>query len=304
MHASFRRSLLLAGITLACGRLAAANDKRATPGPQDKPLAALYAKLIDLEFRMAGRLGVAAIDTANGQAIRYRAGQRFPFCSTFKLMLVAAILKESMSRPQFMKEHIAYSERDLLSYAPVTRQNLHQGMRVFDLCAATLQYSDNTAANLLIGLLGGVAAVTGFARVLGDKAFRLDRWEPELNAALPGDPRDTTTPWAMAGSVQKIVLGDALGAAQRTQMVEWLRGNTTGDASIRAGVPADWRVGDKTGSGAYGTSNDVAVLWPPAAPPVVLTIFFTTPRQDAEPRRDVLAAATRMVIDHLVRDRA
>ncbi len=172
-------------------------------------------------------------------------------------------------------------------------------MSIAQLCAATVQYSDNTAANLLIKGLGGLEAVNRFTQGIGDPAFRLDRREPDLNSAIPGDLRDTTTPAAMAASVKKIVLGEVLGASQREQLIVWLKGNTTGDASIRAGAPAGWIVGDKTGAGDYGTTNDVAVLWPPKGAPVVLAVYFTQPQQDAESRRDVLAAATRLVMAHL-----
>ncbi|RYY77709.1 MAG: class A beta-lactamase, partial [Comamonadaceae bacterium] len=184
---------------------------------------------------------------------------------------------------------------DLVSYSPVTQKHAGDGMTVAGLCAAALQYSDNTAGNLLIRLLGGIDAVTAYARGIGDSAFRLDRWETELNTAIPGDPRDTTTPAAMATSVQRLALGDALGAPQRAQFVAWLRGNTTGATRIRAGVPADWELGDKTGTGDYGTTNDVAVLWPPGRPPLVMAIYFAQPASDAAARNDVLASAARIV---------
>jgi beta-lactamase class A len=148
-------------------------------------------------------------------------------------------------------------------------------MTVAALCAATLQYSDNAAANLLLKVLGGPAAVTAFARSIGDATFRLDRWEPELNSALPGDPRDTSTPSAMARSLRALLVDDALPPAQRTQLRDWLLGNTTGDKRIRAGVPAGWRVADKTGTGARGTVNDIGALWPPERQPVLLALFYT-----------------------------
>ncbi|RON08472.1 class A beta-lactamase [Pseudomonas brassicacearum] len=292
-----RRSLLKAGLTLPLITLV--GPAWASASSPDKSLAELYKQLAELESSAKGRLGVALINTANGHDIQYRGGERFPFCSTFKLMLAAAVLHKSMAEPGVLDKHIAYGEADLLSYAPIAKQNLKQGMSVAQLCAATLQYSDNTAANLLIKELGGVAAVNQFAKSLGDPAFRLDRKEPELNTAIPDDPRDTTTPAAMAASVQKVVLGDALATAQREQLAIWLKGNTTGDASIRAGTPTGWVVGDKTGSGDYGTTNDVAVLWPQTGAPVVLAVYFTQLQKDAEARRDVLASATRLVMAHL-----
>ncbi|MDN8127273.1 class A beta-lactamase, partial [Burkholderia multivorans] len=158
------------------------------------------------------------------------------------------------------------------------------------------QYSDNTAANELMKLIGGPAAVTAYARSIGDDTFRLDRWETELNTALPGDLRDTTTPAAMAASLRVLVLGDALPAAQRAQLIEWLRGNKVGDKRIRAGVPTGWRVGDKTGTGDYGTTNDAGVLWPPSRAPIVLAVYYTQTRADAKAKDDVIATATRIAI--------
>ncbi|QHB32632.1 class A beta-lactamase BlaA [Yersinia canariae] len=291
-HSSLRRSLLLAGITLPLAHFALPAWAGAVSATLDKQLA-------ELERGANGRLGIAMINTANGTKIQYRGTQRFPFCSTFKFMLAAAVLGKSQSQPNLLDKHINYHESDLLSYAPITRKNLAHGMTVAQLCAATVQYSDNTAANLLIKELGGVEAVNQFARSIGDQMFRLDRWEPDLNTAVPNDPRDTTTPAAMAMSMNKLVLGDALLPAQRNQLAVWLKGNTTGDATIRAGAPKDWVVGDKTGSGDYGTTNDIAVLWPTQGAPVVLVVYFTQREKDAKPRHDVLASATKIMLSQL-----
>ncbi|HHH1777080.1 TPA: class A beta-lactamase BlaA [Yersinia enterocolitica] len=291
-HSSLRRSLLLAGITLPLVNFALPAWANALPASVDKQLA-------ELERNANGRLGVAMINTGNGTKILYRAAQRFPFCSTFKFMLAAAVLDQSQSQPNLLNKHINYHESDLLSYAPITRKNLAHGMTVSELCAATIQYSDNTAANFLIKELGGLAAVNQFARSIGDQMFRLDRWEPDLNTARPNDPRDTTTPAAMAASMNKLVLGDALRPAQRSQLAVWLKGNTTGDATIRAGAPTDWIVGDKTGSGDYGTTNDIAVLWPTKGAPIVLVVYFTQREKDAKPRRDVLASVTKIILSQI-----
>ncbi len=243
-----------------------------------------------------GRIGVSAVNTANDVWIHYRAEERFPVTSTFKVIAVAAILKLSVKDANLLQQIIKYAESDLVSWSPVTEKNVSEGMSIAALCAATIQYSDNTAANLLMKVLGGPEAVTQFARSIGDDTFRLDRWETELNSAIPEDLRDTTTPKAMARSLRQLVLGDVLPEAQRTQLQNWLKGNTTGDASIRASVPKDWTVADKTGGGAYGTTNDIAVLWPPKGAPIVVAIYFTHNTQDAPSRKDVIAAATALLI--------
>jgi beta-lactamase class A len=263
------------------------------------PLVLAEARLLELAAGSGGQLGVAALDTGSGRVIRHRADTRFPCCSTFKVLLAGAVLKRHAAEPGLLQQRIRYTRGDLVSYSPVSDKHVDSGMSVGELCAAALQYSDNTAANLLMRRLGGPQAVTDFARSLGDKDFRLDRWETELNTAMPGDPRDTTTPAAMAASLRALALGDALPPAQRSQLQAWLRGNTTGGKRIRAGVPADWAVGDKTGSGDYGTTNDVAVLWPPGRAPIVLALYFTQPRQDAAWRDDILAEAARLVAQGL-----
>ena len=259
-----------------------------------------HDRLADLEKTVAGgRLGVAALNTATGAVLRHRADERFAFCSTFKILAASAVLRRSVTERGLLERRLAYTERDLIANSPITRQHAGEGMTVAALCAAALQYSDNTADNLILGLLGGPPAVTAFARSIGDRAFRLDRWETALNDAVPGDPRDTTTPAAMMQDVQRLALGPALAPPQRDQLVAWLRGNTTGAKRIRAGVPADWLVADKTGTGDYGTSNDLGVVWPPGRRPLVLVVYFTQGEKNAAPRDDVIAAATKITIDAL-----
>lgn len=255
-----------------------------------------HAQFAQLENAFDGRIGVFALDTNNGAHFAYRAAERFPMNSTFKAILAGAILERSARTPGLLRQRIDYGTQDLVTYSPVAQRHLATGMTVAEACAGAVQYSDNTCANLLMKLLGGPAAVTAFARTIGDREFRLDRWETELNTAIPGDARDTTTPEAMARSLQRLVLGDALPEAQRMQLRDRLLGNTTGAERIRAGVPADWQVGDKTGSGDYGSAHDIAVLWPPRRAPVVLAVYTTRRDKNAKARSDVVAAAARIAI--------
>ncbi|MDC9603825.1 class A beta-lactamase [Xenorhabdus griffiniae] len=250
-----------------------------------------------LEKNANGRLGVVLIDTTDHSTITYRANERFPLCSTSKLMAVSAILQKSEKNAHLLNQQVYYQQADLVEYSPITEKHLKEGMTLGELSAATLQYSDNTAMNLLLNQLNGPNEVTRFARTIGDNSFRLDRYEPELNAAIPGDERDTSTPQSMAKSLYNLVLGDALAITQREQLAEWIKGNTTGGASIQAGVPKDWIVGDKTGRCDYGTTNDIAVIWPvPNRAPLVLVTYFTQPdNKEASARPDVLAAAARIV---------
>jgi beta-lactamase class A len=249
-------------------------------------------QLAALENSSGGRLGVALINTADNSRIVYRGDERFALCSTSKVMAVAALLKQS---PDLLNQLVPIRPGDLVNYNPVTAKQVGHAMTLAQLSAAALQYSDNAAMNKILEHLGGPAKVTAFARSIGDTSFRLDRNEPSLNTAIPGDARDTTTPLAMAQSLQRLVLGNALAEPQRTQLQLWMKGNTTGAASIRAGLPPDWIVGDKTGSGDYGSTNDIAIIWPPNHAPLILAIYFTQAQQDAQSRRDVLAAAARIV---------
>lgn len=261
--------------------------------------ATIKQKLAELEKSTGGRLGVALINTADNSQIVYRGAERFPMCSTSKVMAASAILKQSETKKDLLNQRVEIKKSDLVNYNPIAEKHLDTGMTLGELSAAALQYSDNTAMNKLIAELGGPAGVTKFARSIGDSTFRLDRTEPTLNTAIPGDKRDTTSPLAMAKSLQNLALGKALGEPQRAQLVEWLKGNTTGAESIRAGLPATWVVGDKTGSGDYGTTNDIAVIWPENHAPLVLVTYFTQPHQDAKARKDVLAAAAKIVTEGL-----
>jgi beta-lactamase class A len=276
-----RRSLLLAALAAPVAGCALA-------APRDADFIREIAKI---ETASGGRLGVAAFDTGRQLQLAYRGDERFPMASTFKVLAAASILARE---PGVLATRIRYTPADLVPYAPVTELHLADGMTNAELCAAAVQVSDNTAANLLMRQVGGPAGVTAFARSLGDDTFRLDRWEPDLNSAIPGDPRDTTTPLAMMRTLRKLALGDALAPPARKLLVDWMLTSTTGAEKIRAGVPHDWKVADKTGSGDHGTTNTVAVMWPPAKEraPIVIAVYFT---QSPKLRNDVVAAAARAV---------
>lgn len=245
----------------------------------------LQQELSKLEHSLDATIGLWARDTGSGRILKYRPEERFALCSTFKVVLVAAVLAKSADETALLDRRITFREDQLVIYSPVTQKHIGSGMTVSELCAATLQYSDNTAANLLLEQVGGPAGLTTFARNMGDPVFRLDRNEPELNTALPNDVRDTTSPLAMGVTLQKILLGNQLPVEAKRQLQDWLKGNTTGDKRIRAGVPQGWVVGDKTGSGDYGVANDVAIIWPPGKAPWIVVIY-TKRREKNSPWRD------------------
>ncbi len=256
---------------------------------------ATAARLAELERAHGGRLGVAMLDTGSGEHAAYRGNERFLMCSTFKVLAVAAVLARVDQRKEQLDRRIVVGKDDLLSYAPVTRQHVGAlGMTVSELCQAAITVSDNTAANLLLASLGGPAELTAFMRALGDPVTRLDRFEPDLNIGRPGDVRDTTTPSAMLGSLKKLLLGEALSADSRALLTQWMRNCSTGKTKIRAGVPSNWQVGDKTGSGAQGESNDIAILWPPQRKPLLVAAYYVGSGIDRATSDVVLAEVGRI----------
>lgn len=261
-------------------------------------------RLRAIESHSGGRLGVYVVDTGDGRTLANRPRERFPMCSTFKVLLVGAVLRRVDAGTEHLDRRVAYGPNVLLAYAPVTRANVRHGfMTVRALCAAAIEVSDNTAANLLLATVGGPAGVTAFARSLGDTATRLDRTEPTLNGAIPGDPRDTTTPQAMADDLRAMLLGPALSQAPRTALTGWLAACGTGRTALRAGLPGTWQAGDKTGAGGPGnatgdsnTRNDVAILRPPRRRPILVTAYLTSSKLSAAGSNAALAAVARTVV--------
>lgn len=253
-----------------------AAERRSEPSPDRFSDRVIQQQLADLERRYGGRLGVSILDTASQRLISHRGDERFALCSTFKCLAAAHVLARVDRKQEDLSRRIVYSTEQLVPYSPTTELHVGgQGLSVGSLCEAAMTLSDNTAANLMLDSMGGPEGLTAWLRSIGDTQTRLDRREPELNENRPGDPRDTTTPVAMLQTLKTLVLGEKLTLASRDQLTAWLVNNQTGDKKLRAGVPARWRVGDKTGSGANNASNDVAVIWPGERPPVLVTVYYT-----------------------------
>ena len=300
-----RRSVLgaaaagLAVLAAGCSTTAPPSTLTKAP-PSTDPVLAAADDLAGLEQRFAGRLGVCVVDTGSGAQVSHRPDERFLLCSTGKVLTVSAVQRLAATQPGLLDRLLRYDASAVLEYAPVTSQHVRDGMTVAQLCDAAITVSDNTAANLLVALLGGPPAVTAFARSLGDGVTRVDRIEPELNVTSPGDERDTSTPAQMAADLRSLLLGTSLPAAGRDRLTNWMHSNTTGAKGIRAGVPANWTVGDKTGSGAQGERNDVAVAWPPGRAPVIISIY-TAPEDPASPgNQTVIAEAARIATSALI----
>lgn len=259
-------------------------------------------RIQSIEQRTNARIGVAALDTGSGKRLDYRSEERFPMCSTFKLLAAAAVLKRVDEKQDQLDRFIRYDAKDILEYAPVTKAHLKDGgMTLGALCAAAIEQSDNTAANLLLDTIGGPVGLTNFARTLGDAVTRLDRKEPELNSAIPGDERDTTAPAAICSDMRRLLLDDVLSEASRHQLEDWLQRNETGALTIRAAVPKTWSVGDKTGRGANGATNDIAIIRPPGRSPIVVAIYSIGSTSAADDRAAAVAEVARVVLEFLPR---
>ena len=263
-----RRQFLALGGAACAGIAAVPLLARAVSAPAAAGFAALEAE-------SGGRLGVCLWHPASGARFGQRMDERFPMCSTFKFLLAAAVLERAGRGALSLDQRVPVRAADLLAHSPVSARHVGKDLGVRDLCRATLTTSDNAAANLLLPLVGGPAGLTAFLRAQGDAVTLAARYEPDANRFAADDPRDTTSPAAMAGNLQRFVLGDALALAGRRQLADWLIDNETGDARLRAGLPPGWRVGDKTGSNGRDTSNDIAVLWPRrGGTPWVLAVFL------------------------------
>ncbi|WP_320781229.1 class A beta-lactamase [Streptomyces sp. CRN 30] len=297
--------LVAAGALTACGQgdpeAAAAPARTTADAPvraSGAPSASVSRELAELEREYDARLGVHAVHTGTGQEVAHHEDERFAYASTFKALAAGAVLRERSLAG--LDERITYTEDDLAAYSPVTEKHVGTGMTLGELCDAAVRYSDNTAANLLFDELGGPAGLDAVLEELGDDVTRMEREEPGLNDWAPGETRDTTTPRAFTEDLRAFVLGDALGKGERDRLTHWLRTNTTGAGLIRAGVPGDWVVGDKTGAGGtYGTRNDIAVVWPPGTAPIVMSIMSNRHDEDAEYDDALIAEAASVVADAL-----
>jgi beta-lactamase class A len=281
MHSS-RRAFL---VGLAAG--AASLPARAAPSAGER-LRDAANRLAGIEASAGGRLGVFVRDTGTGSILAHRADERFPMCSTFKLLAAAAALKRVDEGQERLDRTIAFGPGDLLEYAPVSKTHVAGGgMTLAEACAGAIDWSDNTAANLILQTIGGPEGFTRFVRSLGDEVTRLDRNEPSLNESTPGDERDTTSPRAMAKDMQKVLLGDALSETSRRQLEAWLVADKVGDKRLRAGLKPSWRIGDKTGSGDHGTANTIAIIRPPGQAPIIAAVYYTESPAPMDARNEV-----------------
>lgn len=259
-------------------------------------------RVASLEKKIGGRVGVYVRDITGRVLIAHRAAERFPMCSTFKFLLAAAALKRVDQGQMSLDQVLTFGEADLLSYAPVAKANVGKGgLPLGELCAASVIVSDNTAANVILRNIGGPQAITAFARSIGDQDTRLDRTEPELNSAIPGDPRDTTTPQAIVDDLFRLLSGNALTPASQQMLENWMASSKTGLKRLRAGLPNGWTVGDKTGTGANGSANVVAIIRPENRATLFASVYLTGSAAEAEDLDAAHAEVGRILTDVVVR---
>ncbi len=258
-------------------------------GPEFDP-APLAKAAKAIESRLNTRIGVAVFDPASRLNWNYNGDERFPMNSTMKAFACAALLDRVDKKQSTLDQRTIITSDMIVSYSPVTEKHINTAdLTLADHCEATITISDNTSANIILEELGGPIGVTTYMRSIGDDVTRLDRYEPSLNEGTPGDPRDTTTPVAAAQSLYKVLFSDELSVSSRKQLMQWLEANKVGDATLRAGLPHDWRIGDKTGAGAYGSRGNIAIIWPPNHTPVALAVYVTENEAEFQARNKAIA---------------
>lgn len=256
-------------------------------------------KVKEVEKELHARVGYAEISLADGQVLgSYRPLERFPMMSTFKVLLCGAVLARVDAGQEQLTRRVKYRQQDLVAYSPVTEKHLADGMTLAELCDAAITLSDNTAANLLLSSIGGPQALTAFLRKTGDNLTRLDRWEPELNAAVPGDERDTTTPENMAQTLRQLLTGKTLTAASRQQLMNWMEADKVGGPLLRSVTPAGWFIADKTGAGERGSRGIVAALGPEGKPARIVVIYVTETQATMDERNKKIADIGAELIKH------
>ncbi|MEC1651368.1 class A beta-lactamase [Bacillus vallismortis] len=253
-------------------------------------------KFVQLEKKFDAKLGVYAIDTGTNKTISYRPNERFAYASTYKVLAAAAVLKKNAIEK--LNEVIHYSKDDLVTYSPITEKHVDTGMSLKEIAEAAIRYSDNTAGNILLQQLGGPKGFERSLKQIGDHVTKANRFETDLNSAIPEDIRDTSTAKALATDLKAFTVDNNLTPDKRTILTDWMRGNATGDELIRAGAPIGWEVGDKSGAGSYGTRNDIAIVWPPHRAPIVVAILSNRFTEDAHYDNALIAEAAKVVLNN------
>ncbi|WP_442905351.1 class A beta-lactamase [Jeotgalibacillus sp. ET6] len=273
-----------------------ADSKTSAKKETDKDQAIqLKEKFEQLENESGAQIGVYALDTETNQTVEYRSDERFAYASTFKVLAAAILLKQHDEKA--LEKNVTYTKEDLVTYSPVTEKHVDKGMTLLEISEAAIRKSDNTAANLMLEAIGGPEKFEAELRKLGDDTTVSERFETELNEYAPGQDRDTSTPKAMAENLKKVAIEEYLPEDKREWLNDWMSGNATGDALIRAGAPEGWIVDDKSGAASYGTRNDIAVVRPPDRKPILIATMSKKDKEDAEYDDALIAEAAKITLD-------
>jgi len=294
-----RRQLLIGGLGLTAVVVAACGSDEILGDPAE-PLPPLADRIAAAEHRHNAYVGLYAANLDTGVSVTNRADDPFAMCSTFKAYAAARVLQLVAAGQLGLDDELPVPAQ-VLPNSPISGQHAGGRLSVGQLCAAALQRSDNTAANVLLSRIGGPGAITAFARSIGDTVTRLDRWETELNSAIPGDPRDTSTPRALGTGYRELLTGTVLAPPQRGQLEDWMRGNQTSAKSMRAGLPPDWTTADKTGAGNYGSTNDIGIAYGPAGRRLLIAVMTRSraDNPDAAALQPLIAEVTAAVLPSL-----
>lgn len=292
---SRRHFTVIAGCSMLGTTFASAQSASTLPTDLAQRHSAIQARLRDLEATAQGRLGVHILDTSTNQGYGYRSDERFMMLSSFKLLASALVLYRTDAGKESLERRIPYTAKDLIPWSPITEKHTDgNGMTLAQLCEATITTSDNTAGNLILSSYGGPTALTAFASRLGDKVSRFDRNEPTLNTPTVEGLMDTTSPRAMVADMHQVLLGNVLSTQSRSLLQQWLRGNTTGDNRLKAGLPTDWHIGDKTGTNKTD-SNDIAIVYPPNRPPLLVASYLADSQASGQVKDATIAAVGKLV---------
>lgn len=260
----------------------------------DLPSTQAAEALEEIEREYQARVAVSAIHTDTGESVNFREDERFGFASTLKAFAAAEVLRQVPGAERDRPVKWSQTHVDQAGYSPVTEQHTDSGLTILELAEAAVRDSDNTAMNLVLERIGGPAGMNDALAELGDDVTQVVDIEPALNDADLVTGANTTTAAAFTSALQELLESDYLVPADRDLWLEWMSGNATGDALIRAGAPDEWVVADKSG-GAGALRNDIAVVTPPGQGPIVITVL--TERWDSEePYDDALVAKVAGVV--------
>jgi beta-lactamase class A len=259
----------------------------------------IATQLKKIEAKHGGKIGLYVINRNNGKNLAYQESFYFPICSTYKFLVVGAILKQSMTDKKLLDEKIKILPNEITGYSPITKKHIDKKMTVAELSRASI-LSDNTASNLLIHRLGGLEKLRQFTHSLNDKATKVANLEPAVNKVDLSTNLNKTTPKIIARDINKLAFSDdVLDKEHRLLLKKWLKENDTGDKRIASAIPDHWEIGDKTGTCQYGTTNDVAIIWPEDSKAVAMSIFYTQSEKDAKSKDKVLQKVAKILLDEL-----